>query len=522
MQTEMLIPADWQREDLAKLVRNEATANWSDMGCYKTSTALWLTDYVLRDVEVPSVLVITNRSAKGAFYRDIPKTVGDKYTIFNVNTNSIGVIINGKEFKIGKELPGGFTMPHIVITHYHVLMRCNLGKPFKCDMCDGSGTDPIAIMAPCRKCEGNGKIKPAPTQGDRILKHDWDMVICDEAHRLKNKDTKWTENIKRLKTRYKHIMTGTGFINRPDEIWSLLNFLDKKTFSGYWNFREYFCEIDDWNGYATVKGCKPDKLDEFRSIVKVFGPRREKTEVFKHLTEPIYEDIEVELNPTQQRMYNEIKAELQTLDQQGVPLTSPNVLSMLNRLRQICVATPKVVNEYYDEQKQRRVAEIDLVEPSAKLDALMEVIEGLRWDDDDRQQIVVFSNFFDPLALLGERLKKAKIPGIHLKASDNDEMRYRKWHDEWPKKEHQVFLSTMQLGGESIDLTSAQYIAFLDLSWSPKDNNQARDRIWRPGQVNTPVVIRFFAKDTVDHYVLGRLKEKQKWFDEIFGKKEEE
>lgn len=518
--TEMLVPADWQLEDLAFLGERDFTANWSDMGCYKTSTALWMTDYKVTDVENPAILVITNRSGKGVFFRDIPKTVGDRYTVFNVNTQNVNVVVNGRELRLGKELADDIQMPHIVITHYHVFMKCNRGKTEVCDMCDGDGKDPIALMAPCRKCEGKGSIPMPLTQGDRLLNHKWDMVICDEAHRMKNKDTKWTSNIKRLKSDHKHLMTGTGFINRPDEIWSLLNFLDKKKFSSYWAFREHYCEVDDWSGWAVVKGCLPHRKNEFRALVREYGPRREKLEVFKNLPEPVYEDINVELNPTQQRMYNEIKNELATLDQQGVPISSPNILSMLNRLRQICVATPKVINEFYDINQQRRVVEIELIEPSSKLDALMDIIEGLRWDDDDRQQIVVFSNFFDPLVMLGERLTKANIPAIHLKAADNDQLRYHKWAEAWPKKEHQVFMSTMQLGGESIDLTSAQYIAFLDQSWSPKDNNQARDRVWRPGQVNTPVVIKFFANGTVDHYVFGKLKEKQGWFDDIFGKDE--
>ena len=63
-----------------------------------------------------------------------------------------------------------------------------------------------------------------PRNAELLTKH-WDMVICDEAHRLKNYDAQWTRNIKKIKAAYKHIMTGTGFVNNPAEIWSLLDFL---------------------------------------------------------------------------------------------------------------------------------------------------------------------------------------------------------------------------------------------------------------------------------------------------------
>jgi SNF2-related domain/Helicase conserved C-terminal domain len=540
--TKKLVPADWQRNDIAELIDVPASANWSDMGCYKTSTSLWVHDFKMKrdNIEVPSILVITNRSGKGAFFRDVPKTI-DGYTILNVDTRKVSMVINGRSLKINGKFPEEITVPHIVVTHYHVFEKCNLGKTKQCETCKGLGLEDFRFVQgtdgsmtkvgiPCTDCKGKGNHPLPETQGDRLLKHHWDVVICDEAHRMKNPDTHWTKNIKKLKCTYKHIMTGTGFINRPDEIFSLLQFLDPKKYSSYWDFRNYFCEIDDWSGWAVVKGCLPHRKAEFRSTVRSYGPRRDKLEVFKDLKEPVYEDIEIELSAEQMRMYGEIKHELETLDKMGYPITSPNVLSQLNRMRQISVATPVVVGERYDPKLERRVLDIELQEPSSKLDALEEIIEGLKWDDDDKQQIVVFSNFNDPLDMLEARLsdkydKNGKLyrkgtPYIRLNVTDNDDVRMNKWLHEWPKKEHQVFMSTTSLGGESIDLTSAQYMAFLDLSWSPKDNNQARDRIWRPGQTKVPVIFRFFAKDTVDYYVFDKLGVKQGWFNEIFGREE--
>ena len=165
--------------------------------------------------------------------------------------------------------------------------------------------------------------------------------------------------------------------------------------------------------------------------------------------------------------------------------------------------------------------EIKLIEPSSKLDELMEILDGLEWDEENKQQVVVFSNFRDPLELLKVRLEKAGITFIHMDAGDNEEERYKKWHDEFPKKEHQVFMSTVQLGGESINLTSARHVVFLDRSWSPKDNNQAIGRIRRPGQEGQPVVINIEAKDTTDQKLERVNKEKEGWFNEIFGDEDE-
>jgi SNF2 family DNA or RNA helicase len=348
---------------------------------------------------------------------------------------------------------------------------------------------------------------------------EWDFAIVDEAHRIKNRKAQWTRNIKKLRIDRKHIMTGTGFINDPSEMWSLLNFLAPKIFRSYHGFRREYCDEIIVGGFPKVIGVRPDKVEQFRDLRKEVGVRREMAVVHSSISEPIFTAREVDLNPTQRKMYDEIKRELATLDQQGAPIHSPNVLSQLNRLRQICVATPELVRSYYDPKQERRVQEIRLVEPSSKLDEVESILEELRWDAESKQQVVVFSNFKDPIELLKARFDKKPdlYPYIHMKVEDNDAERYRKWHDEFPKRNHRVFMSTLQLGGESINLTPASYCIFLDRSWSPKDNMQAVGRVYRPGQKRAVEVIHINARKTTDQRIERSTNEKMGWFKQIFG-----
>lgn len=82
-------------------------------------------------------------------------------------------------------------------------------------------------------------------------------------------------------------------------------------------------------------------------------------------------------------------------------------------------------------------------------------------------------------------------------------------------------MSTLQLGSESINLTSARHIIFLDRSWSPKDNSQGIGRVRRPGQEGQPIVINIEAEDTTDQLLEDKNVRKQGWFNEIFGKLKE-
>jgi SNF2 family DNA or RNA helicase len=312
-------------------------------------------------------------------------------------------------------------------------------------------------------------------------------------------------------------MTGTGFVNKPDEIWSLLNFLNPRLYSSYWRFRRTYClekEIPQKN-VSVVIGIKPEMVAEFRKEVNSVGVRRLKREVLKDLPDFYETPVYVDLNPTQRRMYNEIKRELEALDQRGELLTSVNVLSQLSRLRQITVATPEVIGEGYDDKQERFVQQIRLVEPSSKLDALGELIEGTD------SKLIVFSNFVDPLRLATERMRRVGTPFIHLSVSDKDEeraARVRRFQsEEVCEGGSQVFLSTIPLGGEAITLTAASTVVFLDRSWSPAANSQAISRAHRPGQKNAVQVINIEARNTVDQYVNLRLTEKHNWFKAVFS-----
>lgn len=483
--------ADWQKEDLDNLEEREWGANWSEMGCYKTSTALWLMARQLRTTRNPRVLVVTNKTGKGAWFRDAPKVLPGWALLNLQSTGKTEIYAFGrfvpfkKYFALRKERK----RPTIVVAHYH----CFTNK------------------AKARQL---------------LEQEEWDMIVLDEAHRIKERNTQWTRHLKMIARSipHRHIMTGTGFINRPDEIWSLLNFLNKDIFGSYKKFRDRYCDIINIGGFDKIVGILEENEEEFKEVVRWVGPRRRKNGpngVFEgKLHEPIVTPYPVDLNPTQRKMYDEIKYTLRTLDQNGEPIFSPNVLSLLNRLRQICVATPEKYGEYYDPIQDRVVQQIRLIEPSSKLDALMDILDGMEWDDEYRQQVVVFSNFKDPIELAKKRFDKAGISYLHMDVKHTDAQRQRMWLETFPKKEHQVFICTLQLGGESIDLTPADTAIFLDRSWSPKDNNQGIGRIYRPGQVKIPQIIHINARSTTDQRLERANEIKEGWFNSIFGEED--
>ncbi len=511
---------EFQREDLDFLLTLDNSANWSEMGAMKTTTAEWLWQSKTKHIPNPRVLVITTKSGKGTYLESLWEVLPE-WDAYTVSTTRFSPVVGSKVIPIDVKLPDYMDFkPVVVLAHYHCFTnKACVPEPVKNPDTGFNVFDPET-----------GKFEMKFPRCSELFKMHWDAIIVDEAHHMKNHDTQWSRNIKQLRVGeggLKHIMTGTGFVNNPSEIWSLLNFLYPDAYSSYKKFRQHYCEEENYNGYNRIVGIMPGKEDEFREAVRRVGTRRTMLECFPNIKEPIETVIPVELSAVQQRMYDDIKKELNTLDAEGVPLHSPNVLSALNRLRQIAIATPKVTADYYDDLKERRIVSVELTEPSSKLDAVMEIIEGLEWDSERKDQVVVFSNFRDPIELMKARLdpqydkngvlKKRGISYLHLSADMNADDRYRMWHETWPKKEHQVFLCTLGVGSESINLTSAHRAVFLDQSWSMVQNTQAIGRVYRPGQTEACQLIYIRAEGTVDHKVSDAVNMKMGWFNQIFG-----
>ena len=152
-----------------------------------------------------------------------------------------------------------------------------------------------------------------------------------------------------------------------------------------------------------------------------------------------------------------------------------------------------------------------MVEPSNKLDALMDIVE-----EADGASVVVFSQFRQLIELASSRLTASNIDHYTFTGRTKQEDR-RGAIAGFQKGERSVFLATTQSGGQSITLTKASTCVFLDRAWSPAMNEQAEDRLHRIGQPNAVEVIVLQSEGTVDLTVEKRLELKKSWVKSIIG-----
>src|SRR5215831_19107115 len=94
-------PAPFQLEDMDHLEELDWSANWSEMGCYKTSTVCWLIEkWAKRLGRKPKVLIITTRSGKGTYFKHIPMLLPE-YELMNASSTKINLVLDDMELEYG-------------------------------------------------------------------------------------------------------------------------------------------------------------------------------------------------------------------------------------------------------------------------------------------------------------------------------------------------------------------------------------------------------------------------------------
>jgi SNF2 family DNA or RNA helicase len=332
---------------------------------------------------------------------------------------------------------------------------------------------------------------------DALNAMNWNIVMVDEAHFIKGRSSKRSKAVRNLKRDRMFLITGSPMLNRPDELWALLNACDPNRFSRYWPFVNRYCVMGGWQSKQIV-GAK--NKDELRAILSEYMLRRLKKDCLdlpakQHI--PVY----VELHPEQKKVYDQMDAELQLIiPGDPTPMEAENIMTKMLRLKQIA-ATP---------------ATIGLADNSSKLDRAVEMIEEFVTDPDDSSPVVVFTQFRGVQQAMASRLDAAGIPYWQLNGDTPQDTRIEVVN-EWAASPRPGVIMVMLQMGVGLNLTAANKAIFIDKLYVPKLNEQAEDRIHRIGaDLTKPVqIFNIVAKGTVEERIERILKAKSKLFDSV-------
>lgn len=301
----------------------------------------------------------------------------------------------------------------------------------------------------------------------------WDVVVADEAQRVKNRNDT-SDALKGLPRTRSWALTGTPIENHEEELASILEFVDH---AGDGKSRRYYPGVE--------------LLTRHRELQL----RRRKGNVLDDLPPKQVTKLSIALKARQRKSYDTAEQEgVVYLKSLGNEVRVNHILELITRLKQICNADPKTGE-------------------SSKLEDIRERIERLAAQGhkalvfsqytNDVSGVAMAANYlgeFNPLTITGDMAQEARTAAIdQFKASP----------------ERKALLLSLRAGGLGLNLQEASYVFHLDRWWNPALERQAEDRSHRMGQTVKVNVIKYSCIGTIEERIDDILEQKQNLFNEL-------
>lgn len=327
---------------------------------------------------------------------------------------------------------------------------------------------------------------------DQIKSMNFDIVIYDEAHYMKNRKAVRSKACRALTAPRHLLLTGSPMLNKVNDLWALLNRVDSNSWPNYWRFENRFCLYGGYMGKEII-GVKNEKeLTERLNQVMI---RRYKKDCLD-LPDKQYIQVIVELSDEQREMYNQAIEEMKIDLPDASSIEIENALVKFLRLKQICGTTACITDS----------------DNSLKLDRVVEMVQEIT---DSGERVVLFTQFREIQRCLIDRFKDHFISSFILHGDVPAKDRVGVINN-WSNTPASALIAMIQVGGVGLTMTAASKCIFVDKLFSPKMNEQAEDRLHRIGASTTqPVQIyQLITKNTIESRIEQILRQKQK----VFGK----
>jgi hypothetical protein len=311
-----------------------------------------------------------------------------------------------------------------------------------------------------------------------------DVVILDEAQRIKNWTTKTSQAIKRLQSRYAFVLTGTPIENRLDELYSIINFIDPTLLGPLFRFNRAFYSLDERGRPAGYRN-----LVQLHQRIAPVLLRRRKADVEDELPNRTDENYFVTLPPRQRKVYEEHEQKAARLLKKADrrPLTKQEndlLMKFMNMARMTCDTN------YILDPDDRTCP---------KLHELSKILDEVFAEPDTK--VVIFSEWKRMLELVRELLDKKRIR-YALHTGDVSQKRRRAEIIMFKTDQHcRAFVST-ESGGAGLNLQDANVVINCDLPWNPAKLEQRIARVWRKKQRRNVTVVNLLAENTIEHKMI--------------------
>ncbi|PSC72801.1 chromatin-remodeling complex ATPase chain [Micractinium conductrix] len=325
-------------------------------------------------------------------------------------------------------------------------------------------------------------------------KFHWRYIIIDEAHRIKNENSRLSQVVRMLKTNYRMLITGTPLQNNLHELWALLNFLLPEVFSSAEKFDEWFQMGDSKEGEAEV-------VQQLHKVLRPFLLRRLKSDVEKSLPPKKETILKIGMSEMQRKYY----AALLQKDMDAVTggADRSRLLNIVMQLRKCC-------NHPYlfqgAEPGPPYLTGDHLVENAGKMVLLDKLLPKLQ---NRGSRVLIFSQMTRMIDILEDYCQYRQYGYCRIDGNTSGEDRESQI-DDYNKEgsDKFVFLLSTRAGGLGINLYTADIVILYDSDWNPQMDLQAMDRAHRIGQKKEVQVFRFCTDHSIEEKVIEKAYKK--------------
>ncbi|XP_063377859.1 chromodomain-helicase-DNA-binding protein Mi-2 homolog isoform X1 [Cydia fagiglandana] len=326
---------------------------------------------------------------------------------------------------------------------------------------------------------------------------DWAVLVVDEAHRLKSNQSKFFRLLAGYHINYKLLLTGTPLQNNLEELFHLLNFLNKDKFNDLAAFQNEFADVS--------------KEEQVKRLHEMLGPhmlRRLKADVLKNMPTKSEFIVRVELSPMQKKYYKYIL----TRNYEALnPKSGGQTVSLLNVMMDLkkCCNHPYLFPVAAEEAPLGTHGNYDtsaLIKASGKLVLLAKMLHKLK---EQGHRVLIFSQMTKMLDILEDFLEGAGYKYERIDGGITGPTR-QEAIDRFnaPGAQQFVFLLSTRAGGLGINLATADTVIIYDSDWNPHNDIQAFSRAHRIGQANKVMIYRFVTRNSVEERVTQVAKRK--------------
>lgn len=366
-----------------------------------------------------------------------------------------------------------------------------------------------------------------------------DLLICDEAHRLKNANSQINRALSALACRKRVLLSGTPMQNDLEEFYAMVDFTNPNILGTPSEFRKNYLG-------PILVGREPDSTDKERDvaqscsamlceIVNQFILRRGNILNAKHLPPKLMQVVCCPLSELQEQLYTHFLTS--SAFRAMMKKENANVLSSITALKKLCnhpllifdemgksntklpgfdrcqhffAAARSLETGAGDALNRRGVSSERTCHPewSGKMLLLDRLMISMRKMSDDR--IVIVSNYTQTLDVVSSLCRQRNFPFVRLDGTTSAKKR-KKLVDTFndPKTNSFAFLLSSKAGGCGLNLIGANRLVLFDPDWNPATDKQAAARVWREGQKKMCFVYRFLATGTLEEKIFQRQLSKE-------------